>query len=198
MTLIQTIKDYPPGRAFSAHDFSGIALRNTIDQTLLRLAKKGTIEKIAHGIFSKPKTNPLIGAVPPSVDDLIKAYGDKFGYQIQVHPAKAANMLGLSQYVVAQPVYLTDAPSKRVQLGAYTVKLQHVCPRKLLGIGTKAGLIIQSLYYFGKSHLDDAMLLKIQQLLDKDTKNLLTKFFPGLPGWMQTILLRIGITSHVH
>lgn len=196
--LIQTIHQYPPGHIFSAHDFVGMASRNTIDQALYRLSKKGSIQKIAHGIFSKPKMNTLIGVVPPSIDDLVQAYGHKFGYQIQFHPAKSANMLGLSQYVVAQHIYLTDAPNKTIHLGSYTVQLKHVCPRKLLGIGTKAGLIIQSLYYFGKSQLNDDILIQIQKLIDIDTENLLKDFYPDLPGWMQDALSKIGITLNVH
>ena len=195
--LAHTINHYPPGHIFSAHDFLGMAPRNTIDQTLLRLSKKGDIHKIAHGIFNKPKINPLIGTITPSVDDLVMAYAHKFGYHVQFHPAKAVNMLGLSQYVVAKPVYLTDAPNKSVQLGIHTVQFKHVCPRKLLGIGTKAGLIIQSLYYFGKSQLDDGILMKIKPLVDADTATLLSNFYVDLPGWMQIILVRIGINSYV-
>ena len=196
--LIHTINHYPPGHIFSAQNFIGMAPRNTIDQALLRLSKKGSIQKIAHGIFNKPKINTLIGAVPPSVNDLILAYGHKFGYLIQFHPARAANMLGLSQYVVAQHIYLTNAPNKTVQLGVHTIKLKHVCPRKLLGIGTKAGLIIQSLYYFGKLQLNDDILIKIKQLIDTDTADLLKDFYPNLPGWIQTVLSKIGVTSNVH
>ncbi len=196
--ITQTINHYPPGHIFSAHDLSGMAARNTIDQTLLRLSKRGDIQKIAHGIFNKPKTNPLIGNVQPSAHDLIVAYGVKFGYQIQYHPAKAANMLGLSQYVTSHSVYLTDAPTKNVTLGAYTIQLKHVCPRKLLGIGTKAGLIIQSLYYFGKAQIDDTLSAKVQKLIDLDTADLLHTFYPDLPSWMQTILSRLGINPHVH
>ena len=196
--LTNTINHYPPGHIFSAHDFVGIAPRNTIDQALLRLSKKGSIQKIAHGIFNKPKINPLIGAIPPSVNDLVQAYGHKFGYQIQFPPAKAANILGLSQYIVAQHVYLTNAPNKTIQLGMHTIQLKHVCPRKLLGIGTKAGLIIQSLYYFGKSQLNDEILNKIKQLIDTDTAGLLNDFYPDFPGWMQTVFSKIGVTPNVH
>jgi predicted transcriptional regulator of viral defense system len=189
--LIQTIDNYQPGHIFSAHDFSGLASRNTIDQTLLRLSKKGHIQKIAHGIFNKPKVNALIGIVQPSAHDLLISYCEKFGYKIQYHPTKAANLLGLSHYVPAQLIYLTDAPNKVVTLGVHTITLKHVAPRKLIGIGTKASLIIQSLYYFGKDQMDDSLYYKIKNLLDDNTNDLLKSFFSDLPYWMQNALSKI-------
>src|SRR6478752_1966287 len=131
--LVNRINQQPAGKIFSAADFLKLAQRNTIDQTLLRLSKKKTILKVGTGLYCNPIKNPVLGTIPPSVDDLVRAYAHKFGYQIQIPPAKAANLLGLSLQVPAQHIYLTDGPSRSLDFGGTPVTLKHVCPRKLLG-----------------------------------------------------------------
>jgi len=124
----------------------------------------------------------------PSIDDIVQAYGKKFGYQIQVNPPKAANLLGLSQQVPAKNIYLTDGPNRSLTLNGQTVILKHVCPRKLLGIGTKAGLIVQALYAFGAKSIDKLLTAKLKALIDQDDKKKLQEYLVFMPGWMQKIM----------
>jgi len=186
--ILDQIHAHTPGWIFSASNFSGLAPRNTIDQTLLRLTKIGHIRKISTGLFCVPKAHPLLGPLNPSIDDIVQAYGKKFGYQIQVHPLKAANLLGLSQQVPAKNIYLTDGPNRSLILNGQTVILKHVCPRKLLGIGTKAGLIIQALYAFGVKNIDKLLITKLKALIDQDDKQSLQEYLAFMPGWMQKIM----------
>lgn len=62
----------------------------------------------------------------------------------------------------------------------------------MLGIGTKAGLVIQALYYFGKDGLNDPFLqAKIRGLLSDKDKNTLFDLKPRTPLWMQPILKKL-------
>lgn len=189
--ILNQIQTNSPGWIFSASTFSGIAPRNTIDQTLLRLTKAGRISKISTGLFCLPKSHPLLGPLNPSLDDIVQAYGHKFGYKIQVHPVKAANLLGLSQQVPAKNIYLTDGPNRLLTLGGQTVTLKHVCPRKLIGIGTKVGLIIQALYSFGAKSIDKSLTTKLKVLIDKDDGQKLHDFLGLMPGWMQKVIITL-------
>lgn len=187
--LVNQIDHMPPGSIFSAVDFMNLAQRNTIDQILLRLTKRGNIQKLATGLFCIPKTHPIIGKVSPSVDDMVQAYAHKFGYRIQISPAKAANLLGLSQQVPAKHIYITDGPHRSIVLGGVKITLKHVCPKKLIGINTKAGMVVQSLYYFGHKGTTDQLIAKIRKILDnKDTK-LLRSWLGFMPGWMKYIVI---------
>ena len=186
--IVDQIKTNIPGAIFSALSFSGLAPRNTIDQTLLRLTKSGQIRKISTGLFCIPKDHPILGPLNPSLDDIVQAYGHKFGYQIQVHPLKAGNLLGLTQQVPAKNIYLTDGPNRSLVLGDQDVILKHVCPRKLLGVGTKAGLIVQALYSFGAKGIDQALINKLKMLIDKDDCQKLQDWLGLMPGWMQKVI----------
>jgi len=186
--IVDQLKTTTPGAIFSASSFFGLAPRNTIDQTLLRLTKSGQIRKISTGLFCIPKAHPILGSLNPSLDDSVQAYGHKFGYQIQVHPLKAANLLGLSQQVPAKSIYLTDGPNRSLVLGGQDVILKHVCPRKLLGIGTKAGLIVQALYSFGARGINQPLINKLKVLIDKNDCQKLQNWLNLMPGWMQKVV----------
>lgn len=189
--IVDQIKTSIPGAIFSASSFSGLAPRNTVDQTLLRLTKSGQIRKISTGLFCIPKDHPILGPLNPSLDDIVQAYGHKFGYQIQVHPLKAANLLGLTQQVSAKNTYLTDGPNRSFVLGDQVVILKHVCPRKLLGVGTKAGLIVQALYSFGAKSIDQTLINKLKMFIDKDDYQKLQDWLGLMPGWMQKVISRV-------
>ena len=175
----------PVGTLFSVMDFLDLAKRNTINQTLSKLAKLGTIEKLGRGLYYVPRRDPIIGIIPPTVDEMVAAYAQKFDYLIQISPAKAANLLGLSLQVPAKHIYLTDAQSTTLVLGGNKIILRQVCPKRLIGLNTKAGVILQALYYFGNSKLNDAVLLKIRNLLDDHDRKLLTEWLTFMPSWMR-------------
>jgi hypothetical protein len=75
-------------------------------------------------------------------------------------------------------------------LGGVKITLKYVCPKKLIGINTKAGMVVQSLYYFGSKGITDQIIAKIRVMLDnKDTK-LLASWLGLMPGWMQAIVAK--------
>lgn len=189
-TLTNDIMHKPAGAVFSALDFLDLARRNTIDQALSRLARQRRIKKVGTGLYCILVKNPVVGDIPPHIDKIVQAYAQKFGYKIQVSPAKAANLLGLSLQVPAQQIYLTDGPPHALILGGGQVIFKHVSPRKLLGIGTKAGLMIQALYYYGRKGIDPALASKIKDLLDDKDRKHLRRWLDLMPLWMQTILVR--------
>ncbi len=180
------------GWIFSAMDFADIANRNLVDQTLCRFSKKGIIRKLTTGLYDTPIVNQRFGVIPPNPDKVAEVIAKKFDYQIQVNPAQAAYALGLSQQVPAQAVYLTDGLSKVVRVGNQTLRFSHVSHKKMLGVGTTAGLVIQALYYFGKDKLDDGFLItRIRSLLNVKDKDTLQVLMPKTPLWMQPTLKRI-------
>ena len=186
------ISEQGNGWIFSAMDFTDIANRNAVDQTLSRLCRKGVIRKLTTGLYDVPLINQRFGTLPVHPASIAQAIAKKFGYQIQVNPTQAAHDLGLSQHVPAQPVYLTDGLSKVVKIGNHSLKFIRVSPKKMLGNGTKVGLVIQALYYFGQHKVNDnSIITRIRALLSDKDKGLLTTLMPQAPLWMQPVLRRI-------
>jgi len=186
------IADKGAGWIFSASDFADMSDRNSVDQTLFRLCKQGIIRKLATGLYDSPIINTRFGPIPPDPDKVAQVLANKFDYHLQVNPAQAAHSLGLSQQIPTQAVYLTDGLSKTVRVGNQSLKFVHVSPKKMLGAGTRAGLVIQALYYFGKDNLDgDFLIPKIRALLNDKDKDTLMDLMPKTPLWMQPLLKRI-------
>jgi hypothetical protein len=186
------IKAKGAGWIFSAMDFNRIANRNSVDQTLSRLSRKGSIRKLATGLYDTPVINKRFGALPPDPDKAAHALAQKLDYHLQVNPVQAAHSLGLTQQVPTQAVYLTDGLSKTIKVGNQTLKFVHASPKKMVGAGTKAGLIIQALYYFGKDNLVESFLVpEVRALLNDKDKHILMDLTPKTPLWMQPLLKRI-------
>jgi hypothetical protein len=189
--ILNTLGKFPPGTVFQAQDFLSFAPRNTIDQILGRLFKRGDIRKACTGLYYIPVRHPLFGFIPPDSDQIARSYAKKFGYQIQVNPAKSANLLGLSNQVPAQIVYLTDGPTKSISAIGVPIHFHHVCAKKLKGSGTKSALIVQALYYFGQNKITGSLIQKIQLLLSDQDQADLQALLPFCPSWMQKVISRI-------
>lgn len=199
-SITTQISNHKPGWVFTPADFRSIASRDNIDQTLSRLARAGRIRRLQHGLYDKPVVNERFGALPPDIDKVAIAYMNKFGYILQVHPAKAAHILGLSDQVPSSYSYLTDGGNKTMVICNTKISFKHASAKKMIGIGTKAGLVIQALYYFGQCYFDqsanddvssDATLRRIKaQVTCKDIQDLKT-LMPMTPLWIQSVIKQI-------
>lgn len=191
------ISEKGSGWIFSQTDFLDLGNRNAIDQSLYRLLKKGVIAKIVTGIYHVPRISNKFGPIPPTLDSIAYKIAHKLGYTLHISPAHAANRLGLSLQVPAQAMYLTDGLSKVVQIGNQIIHFRHVSPKKLIGAGTLAGDIIQAFYYFGKNHIDEALLQKMKRLVKNDNdRDTLHSAQNSVPQWMRALLQEI--CQYVH
>ena len=206
-SIANQISNHDQGWIFTPADFSGVASRDNIDQTLSRLAKAGSIRRLSHGLYDKPIVNSRFGILPPDIDRAAKSYMNKFGYKVETHPAKAAHILGLSDQVPSGYSYLTDGGNSAISIGDIKVSFKHASAKRLAGIGTKAGLVVQALYYFGKEYFDKIkndddmsndnagdyrdILHKIKgQLSPADIRNL-KDIMSMTPVWMQGVIRQI-------
>src|ERR1700747_403109 len=112
--IIATIHGRGRGSVFVPADFLDIGSREAVGLALHRLARKGTIRRLARGVYDFPKQHPVLGLLSPSADDVAKALAGRDRPRLQPSGAYAANALGLSDQVPARAVYLTDGPSRTV------------------------------------------------------------------------------------
>lgn len=103
------------GSVFVPTDFLSLGSRQTVDIVLHRLVRKGTIRRLARGIYDFPKEHPKLGTLQPSPEKIAEALVGRDCTRIQPTGAYAANILGLSEQVPAKVVFLTDGPSRTVK-----------------------------------------------------------------------------------
>lgn len=109
--ILESIITRGSGSIFVPTDFLDLGSREAIDIVLHRLVRKGTIRRLARGIYDYPEEHPVIGKLQPSPEKIAEALVDRDCTRIQATGAYAANMLGLSEQVPAKVVFLTDGPS---------------------------------------------------------------------------------------
>ena len=180
------------GAVFTPADFLDLGSRASVDQTLSRLTDQGVIRRLARGIYDYPKTSPRLGRLSPDPDVVAVAIARKDGRVVQVSPARAANMLGLTTQVPAKAVYLTDGPSRTKQIGAQTIIMRNAAAKNLVGAGKPTGAVFQALRYLGKDGVDASVVARLSRTIDADTRRALVKDALQAPGWMRPVVLQIA------
>src|SRR5947209_4992695 len=66
--LLATIHGSGRGSVFVPADFLNIGSREAIGIALHRLARKGTIRRLARGVYDFPKQHPVLGPLSPSAE----------------------------------------------------------------------------------------------------------------------------------
>ncbi len=105
---------------------------------------------------------------------------------------KALNLLGLSTQVPVQNLYLTEGPSRIVQIGRQTVTLKHAAPSKLLGAGTEAGTILQAVRSYGQKHVHEIPVKLLAERIPRAVKSEVKRLAPFAPAWSQPVLHQIA------
>lgn len=169
------IQKMDAGSVFCAQDFSGIASQGNIDVILHRLAKGGDIRQLGHGLYDKPIKSKILGLLKPDISKVIQAYIRRTGYVVILDPKGAANALNMTTQVPAQLTYFTNGKSQIMNIDGAYIKFIHATPKKLVGVDTSVGLLIQALYYFGSSMAPKNLLEKVAKSLTKKDIILLNK-----------------------
>src|ERR1700731_2756819 len=120
---------------FVPGDFLDIGSREAVDLALHRLARKGTIRRLARGGDDFPKEHPGLGLLSPPADAVAHALAGRDRTRLQPAGAYAANILGLSEQVPAKAIFLTDGPSRTVKIGPTTIQLRRTTPRNMEAAG---------------------------------------------------------------
>lgn len=180
------------GSVFTPGHFLNIGNRTAVDKALSRLVLKGTIRRLARGLYDYPKTHPVMGVLSPNPDTIAKALAGKHGIRLQPSGAYAANLLGLSTQVPAKIVYLTDDPSRTVRVGNQEIRLQRTTPRNMGPAGRVSGLVIQALRHLGQKHVDDIIIQALQRKLSTHDKKQLIRDIAFAPAWVGVHLRKIA------
>ncbi|MGY2341880.1 DUF6088 family protein [Pseudomonas sp. SDO5532_S415] len=185
-TISNRIKHMAKGHPFSSERFAEAGSRSAVDKTMSRLVAAGVLERVARGIYMRPKISRYAGRVSPNPTSVLHIIAKHNRETIQVHGAEAARIFNLSTQMQMRPVFYTSGASREVTVGKTIIQLQHVSPEKLQGAGTKVGLALSAMFYLGKDELSKEVVSRIKhKLTDQELKKLLAC---KMPAWMQAVL----------
>lgn len=180
------------GSVFTTSSFLDLGSRAAVDKALSRLVQKGTLRRLARGLYDYPKSHPLIGVLSPNPDAIAKALGGKLAIRFQPTGAYAANLLGLSEQVPVKIVFLTDGPSRMVRIGNQEIRLKHTTPRNMATAGRVSGLVIQALRHLGARYVDDRTIAILRRKISERDKKQLLKDIAYAPAWVGAHLRQIA------
>lgn len=180
------------GSVMVPNDFVDLGSRQAVDLALHRLVCKGTIRRLARGIYDYPRTHSVLGILAPPPDAVAKAVAGREQARLQPTGAYAANLLGLSEQVPAKVVYLTDAQSRTVNIGAMTIQLRQTTLRNMATAGRLSGMVIQALRNLGQAHVTADRIAILKRKLPADQRQELLKDIKFAPAWMHPIFRSIA------
>ncbi|HCA79032.1 MAG TPA: hypothetical protein DEP53_04790 [Bacteroidetes bacterium] len=181
------------GSVVTPGDFLNLGSRQAVDLALHRLAKKGTLRRLARGLYDYPRVDADLGLLSPTTEAVVKALKGRDNVLLQPSGGYAANLLGLSDQVPMKIVFLTDGPARRVQLGKQVIVLEHTTPRVMATAGRVSGLVIQALRHIGQRHVDDSTVAHLRKQLSDDDRKQLLRDIRYAPAWIAAILRRVAV-----
>lgn len=196
-------------KVWTAKDFLDLGSRSAVDKTLQRLTNKGDLRRINHGLYDRPRVNPLTGKLnQPNYQHVIWAIARRDSARMLIDGMTAANDLGLTTAVPGKVIIHTDARIKPIQIGNLMIQFKLASPSKLIWADRPAMRVVQALHWLKDAikQNDLAAVSDIRDTLSKvfnDPKagaliqNDLKKNFSHLPAWMHPLLQNLtNYASH--
>lgn len=190
--LLSRIYGSGRGSAFTPNDFLDLGGRGAVDKALSRLATKGTIRRLARGLYEYPREHPELGVLSPDIERVTKALAGKDRIRLQPAGAYATNLLGLSEQVPAKVVFLTDGPSRTVKIGRQEIQLRLTTPRNMAAAGRLSGLLMQAFRHLGQAHITPERMEHLKRTLPAKERQLLLKDLRLAPAWMHPLFLELA------
>lgn len=181
-----------PARVFTPADFLDLGSPHAVGMALSRMVRAGKLRRAARGLYDVPRTHPLLGELQPSTDEVVQAIARRSGVVVQPVDVEATNLLGLSEQVVAKPVYETNGPSRKVRVGGLDIEFRHRAPRRVTAAAESSNLVFAALRGLGKQHVTLQRVAHLRQLLPARERAQLLKDLPLAPAWMHPFLRHIA------
>ncbi len=172
----------PEGAPLHPKALLHLGSRPAIDQALSRLAKKGSLIRVCHGIYVCPVATRF-GSHPPPVEKVIASLSALWGETIVPCGGTAANALGLTTQMPVKSVYLTSGPNRNLKLGELTVALRHAPRWQLAAPYRPAGEAVRALSWLGPDEVEDSLELIGRKLSSEDLEEL-TALRAIMPNWI--------------
>jgi hypothetical protein len=186
--VLGAIRSSKPGTVLTPASFKGLGSPAAVRVALLRLRRIGVIRQLTRGLYHRPRHDPLLGEIAPSIDSIADAVKDRDSVRIQPGGAYAANLLGLSDQVPMRVVFLTDGGSRSIRLGRQTIAFRRTSPRNLAAAGKTSGLVIQALRHLGQRHVDGSTIDSLRRRLSDKDRRQLARDFHYAPAWIGAVM----------
>jgi hypothetical protein len=183
-TISMRIKYMQKGKPFGIGLFVEVGARAPVDKALSRMVQSGVLERVARGVYMRPKVSKYAGNVRPNPTAVMRVIAKSNGETIQVHGSEAVRMFQLSTQMQTQPTFYTSGSTRELKIGNGIVRLQHASSVQLQLAGKKSGAALVALHYIGKNGLTRQIAQRILTALSSEEVNQLLSC--KMPAWMRS------------
>jgi Family of unknown function (DUF6088) len=190
--VLQRIQSHEAGWVFTPADFADLGSRDAVATALKRHKAAGSIRLLGRGLYDVPRKHELLGILWPSVEQMVDAIARKDGLRLQPIGVYAANLLGLSEQVPAQVVYLTDGATRKVKVGPMEIVFKRTTPRQMAAAGRLSGLLIQGFRSMGVKHVKPKHIELLRSRIPAQERAKVLADLALAPAWMHEYLKEIA------
>jgi uncharacterized protein DUF6088 len=190
---IETLR---PGTVFTPAELVNADLGSpaAVRKALARLVQVGTIRRLSKGYYDVPKVSARIGRLSPTREAIVTAIERKTGAKIERPTLDAANVLGLSDQVVAQPAYRTNLSNRRrIKIGGQTIDLMPTSPRSLRRDSHITEQVIDALKALGPHDVTERHIETLRRVVNTtELRDALQQRAKRAPQWIASLARRIA------
>jgi hypothetical protein len=180
------------GWAFSQIDFADLGGRSTIDWSLSRLEKRGTIRRLLRGIYYYPQESTLLKEqLPVEIPRVAQALARKFKWKVEPSGETALNILGVSNQVPSKYVYITNGRNKTYQIQKRELQFKKGMLRETSFKYQESAILVQALRAYGKENLNTENLNKFRNAIDLSKSAQILKDTRSVTGWVYQAIQKI-------
>lgn len=154
---------------------------------LSSLVAKGTLVRIANGIFLKP-TRTKFGILYPEVKTIVEAIAKRDHAMIIAEGNAAMHQLGISTQVPTKYVYLTNGSARVLHLGDQEVQLKRGVPKNFAFSDPFMATFHQALKAHGDTFNETELAYARKIFHDYANPKYVTHDMALMPVWMRKLL----------
>lgn len=173
------------GELFFADDFKNYGTPENIRLTLFRMENDGFIERLAHGIYIKPKKDSLLGTLYPNIEEIAREIAKRDKARIAPTGVMALYLLGLTTQVPLKAVYLTDGSQREVKIGNRAIKFKRSVPKSFAIKDELLHLVVQAFREKGQREITEEFLKTIKRSIAKLDEKVIRNQLGYAPVWIQ-------------
>lgn len=173
------------GEIFFLDDFEKYGSADNIRKVLSRFEKEDVVERLAHGIYIKPKKDPLLGTLYPNIEEIAREIAKRDKARIAPTGVMALYLLGLTTQVPLKAVYLTDGSQREVKIGNRAIKFKRTVPKSFAIKDELLHLIVQAFREKGQRDITEEFLKTIKYSIAKLDEKVMRNQLGYAPVWIQ-------------
>lgn len=186
--VVNRIEQMEKGSIFFPSDFMDISSSDAIRQTLSRMVKKGSIKRIAQGIYCIPRENKMLGLeIMPTSDEIAKRVAERDKVKIVPTGDTALNQTGLSTQIPVNTVYMTNGGRKQIVLanGNKIIFRESNELRIFEFVSRLMMLVVSAMRTIGESLITDSQVERLKELSNKVSLQEYNHDIMLAPAWVR-------------